>query len=312
VLRILNHREAPSAPPRASTARCEHCHSGLVGYGAANLGRVRGYGIRRCPACELTFVWPKPSDSELAALYATYHENTGQHLLNSEGETELFTHVVARLIDAVGPSGSLLDIGSSYGHFLALARARGFSTKGLEIASGPARSAREQLGLDIEEVTLEERAFPSGAFTAVTLLNVLEHVPDPLATLQEAFRVARPGGVLIVVVPNLLFAYPYFRVTRRLGLELPVPTSAYDVPFHLTLFSPRSLRTLLAAAGWQVTAIGDAPVIRNRSVIRNLMKRSTWLASRLLSAASGNALLLGYSQLAVARKPSAGLSGLPA
>lgn len=56
--------------------------------------------------------------------------------------------------------------------------------------------------------------------------------------------------VIVIVVPNLLLAFPYFWLTRRIGWESPVPTHAYDVPFHLSLFSPDSLRLMLTSAGW--------------------------------------------------------------
>lgn len=270
---------------------------------AALLGRVRKYPVYRCRDCALTFVSPKPAASELSRLYSTYHADTGQLDLSSAGEQRLFHSVLNRLLSLTELPGELLDIGSSYGHFLALARGAGFSVKGLEIASEPARSARRQFGLDVDERTLEESRFAVARFAAITLLNVLEHVSDPFGTLGECFRIARPGAVLIVVVPNLLFAYPYFCATRAVGLEWPVPTSAYDVPFHLSLFSPTGLRRLLTSAGWTDVAIVDAPVILNANPVWTLLKRAVHGLSSLLNTISGGRLLLGYSQIAVARKP---------
>ena len=268
------------------------------------LGRVRKCPVYRCPECALTFVSPKPTASEISELYASYHVDTGQLQLSSKGELHLFHAVLERIRALTESPGELLDVGSSYGHFMALARGAGFSVKGIEIASEPARSARERLGLDIDESTLEGSRFAPGRFSAVTLLNVLEHVPDPFATLRECARVARPGAVLVIVVPNLIFAYPYFRATRACGLEWAVPTSAYDVPFHLSLFSPASLRHLLTHSGWTDVAVADAPVIANTNPARTALKQGIHAIGSLLMAVSGGRLLLGYSQIAVARKPT--------
>jgi SAM-dependent methyltransferase len=284
--------------------RCSRCAAGMRQGGADSLGRVRGYELYRCAACALTFLWPKPAEAEIARLYSTYHAKTGQLQLSSEGERGLFRHVVARIKSVVGLPAELLDIGASYGHFLATARDAGFFVKGIEIAASPAQSAREHFHLDIDETTLEQSAFTTGRFKAVTLLNVLEHLPDPFATLRECLRVSQAGGVVVIVVPNLLFAYPYFRATRTFGAEWPVPTSAYDVPFHLSLFSPASLRRLLMSSGWEVVSIEDAPVIRNANPVRTLLKQGVHSASRLAAGVSGRRLLMGYSQIAVARKPA--------
>jgi SAM-dependent methyltransferase len=272
---------------------------------ASLLGRVRKHPVYRCRECELTFVSPKPTALEISKLYSSYHVETGQMHLSSQGELHLFHAVLERIQSVTGTPRELLYIGSSYGHFLALARGAGFSAKGLEIASEPARSARDQFGLDVDEKTLEESRFAAGRFSAITLLNVLEHVCDPFATLRECARVARPDAVLVIVVPNLLFAYPFFRATRSVGLEWPVPTSAYDVPFHLSLFSPAALRRLLTCSGWTDISVADAPVISNANPIRTVLKEGIHGISSMLTAVSRGRLLWGYSQIAVARKPKA-------
>src|SRR5438128_2894083 len=57
--------------------------------------------------------------------------------------------------------------------------------------------------------------FPNGAFDAVTLFDVLEHVPDDAAAAGEALRVTRPGGWVLVSTPNATWHYPYYRFMRR-------------------------------------------------------------------------------------------------
>ena len=204
---------------------CEVCQAGQTSTGTCFLGRVKGYRIFRCPACKLSFVYPKPTPAQLDSLYAGYHAETQQLQLSQAGEQQLF-HTITDTMQERGAQGELLDIGASYGHFLDMARRRGFAVKGIEIASEPCRYAREVLNLDVECKDLFEAMFEPDRFGAITMLNVLEHVAKPHEVLEECRRIAKAGAVLTIVVPNFLFAYPYFAVTRRLGLEFSVPSSS--------------------------------------------------------------------------------------
>src|SRR5207245_96199 len=95
----------------------------------------------------------------------------------------------------------LFDIGCGMGFFLDLMRREGWETMGVEPAPNAARHARERLGLDVVEGTIET-ARVDGPFDVVTLWYVLEHVPNPVEILDRAAALLRPGGLLIVRVPN--------------------------------------------------------------------------------------------------------------
>ena len=56
--------------------------------------------------------------------------------------------------------------------------------------------------------------FPDGTFDAVTLLDVLEHIPEDVVAAQEALRVTRPGGVLLVSTPNKDWHYPFYEFMK--------------------------------------------------------------------------------------------------
>ena len=282
---------------------CNVCQSGLRSDGTRYLGEVNRHHTYRCPACRLVFVYPKLTFDELDGIYDSYHDETDQLELNQAGETDLFQEILRRLGSAKGQaSGELLDIGASFGHFLDLARKQGYTTKGVEIAKEPSEYARTVLGLDVECMSLEDAHFESERFSAVSLLNVLEHVPDPFKVLTESWRITKPGGTIAIVVPNLLLAYPYLIATRSVGLKLNVPTSAYHVPFHLTLFGPASLRWMLSATGWQNIEITNAPVIRNRSRAKTLIKQTVRSLGDGLAMLTGGALIYGYSLLAIAQR----------
>ena len=57
--------------------------------------------------------------------------------------------------------------------------------------------------------------FPAASVDAVTLFDVLEHIPDDVAALREALRVLRPGGALLISSPNERWRFPYHRAMRR-------------------------------------------------------------------------------------------------
>jgi SAM-dependent methyltransferase len=291
------------APEKAGLVcqACDECNAGQDAGSSRHLGKVNGYRLFKCSTCGLVFVYPKPLIPELAELYDGYHESTGQEQLSLVGERDLFESVLQRIAEKAG-KGELLDIGSSYGHFLSRARDEGFPTMGLEIARKPREYAQGILQLDVECKDIVEAQFEENRFSAITLLNVLEHLPEPYAVLREAWRIARDGGVAVVVVPSRTFAFPFFAVTRRLGLQLPVPTSAFDIPYHLSLFSPVSLRNLLSSAGWKDIEIANAPVIRNRSIAKTVAKSLVKRAGDLLQYATGGRLIFGYSLLAIASK----------
>jgi SAM-dependent methyltransferase len=134
----------------------------------------------------------------------------------------LLDHLVTRRPDA----RRVLDVGSGYGSFVLLARAGGLDARGVDLAEFELRTARRRLARarpadDADEVYVHGSAldlpFESDSFDAVTLWNVLEHVPDHRRALQEAARVLRPGGGLFLIAPN----YAAFR--REAHYHVPWP-----------------------------------------------------------------------------------------
>jgi len=97
----------------------------------------------------------------------------------------------------------LLDIGCGEGFFLFNASKAGFRVKGVELSQDAVLYAKREFVLDVEATAFTERQFPEDHFDVVTLWQVLEHVPHPLVFLKEAYRVLRPGGVLVTSTPDI-------------------------------------------------------------------------------------------------------------
>jgi SAM-dependent methyltransferase len=140
-----------------------------------------------------------------------------------------------------------LDVGANDGFFLHLARQSGWDVQGVEIAESAAAYAREVFDLDVFVGQLTEANFPDQAFDVVTFWHVLEHVHDPLGHLQETYRILKPGGLLIVEVPNISSWQ-----ARLFGARW----RALDTPRHLYHFSPDSLKAMLQKAGFMCFRVG--------------------------------------------------------
>ncbi len=142
--------------------------------------------------------------------------------------------------------GRLLDVGCATGIFLDGMRQFGWQVQGVEPVPSAAEYARVRFGLDVFCGQLEAANFPGRSFDVITLWDVLEHVHEPRLLLAEIARLLRPGGLLILSLPN-----PDSLEARLLGRFW----IGWDLPRHLNLFRPQLLKLQLARFGLCVTNI---------------------------------------------------------
>ncbi|MEW5946864.1 MAG: class I SAM-dependent methyltransferase [bacterium] len=168
----------------------------------------QGFRFVMCRRCGLIYVNPQKKTGELQyrdearRSYDLWVGMVLQSRAEREYDAKKFSGMCRDLERLTGSRGRVLDIGCSLGHFLEIARSRGWDTVGLEFNRKAVRHATRVLGLDVRAVALSDAGFKPGSFDAVTLWEVLEHVSDPGKLLQECARYIRPGGVLGVLVPN--------------------------------------------------------------------------------------------------------------
>jgi SAM-dependent methyltransferase len=204
------------------------------------------FEIRRCGRCGLAFTWPSPEPAAMGRYYPdAYYGGAGEKRFTGpvEAAQRLLYGPRARRVErlAGGRPGRVLDVGCGRGFLLDAFRRRGWSAEGTELSEASSRHAREVLGLRVHLGTVQELGLPAGSFDAVTIWHVLEHVTDPGAVLAEVHRLLRPGGALLVAVPN--FGSLEARATRAGWFHL-------DVPRHLLQFTPATLRGALSEAGF--------------------------------------------------------------
>ena len=143
-----------------------------------------------------------------------------------------------------GP-GRVLDFGCAGGFFLDQARQRGWQIAGVEISQPMAERAAALLQIPIA-ANLAELADPHGAFDVITLWEVIEHLPDPLAVLAQLRLLLKPGGWLALSTPN---------TGHWQALAAPDQWTSYRPPAHVLYLTEPTLRNLLEQAGFTAVQI---------------------------------------------------------
>jgi SAM-dependent methyltransferase len=192
----------------------------------------------------------------------------------------------------------LLDVGCGFGGFVAVMRGRGWEAEGVDPSSAVVASAVSR-GRPVRLGTLEGLPEEHGSYDAITLFYVLEHLPDPLAALEKAWRLLSWGGTILIRVPHTT---PVVRLLAPVGLG----GALYDPPFHLYDFSPAVLQRLLRRAGFvDIRTFPGQPTVPARRGARVTGVLLGGLAIGLHALTRGAALLPGVSKTTLARKPSA-------
>lgn len=212
------------------------------------------FEVLDCEMCGFKHVTPLPTEEELRRIYShEYYQTEKPLFIDRHIEDQEWWDLVYRerfeMLEAHLPMSRrrILDVGAGPGFFLRHGQERGWDPLGLEPSTKAAAHARK-LGLEVVEALLDETSSSQlGAFDAVHLCNVLEHVPDPLGMLQRAWSLLEPGGLVLVVAPNDF--NPFQRVAREV-CDLPCWWVA--PPHHLNYFDHPSMEGLLRRADFEV------------------------------------------------------------
>lgn len=276
------------------------------------LAIIDGERIVRCVRCGLAYLNPRESAEVLARRDEEYY-GAGEILEATShfniGSVRAFEDTL-RAIQRLRPSGALLDIGCGGGFFLRMARDRGYVAHGVEVDEDGCRFARRHDGLFVVHGTLFSAGYAAASFDAITVLNVLEHTDQPTAVLAEAWRLLKPGGVIVITVPNLLFGLGLLRM-HALASPLLGPNAdfrgkfaVFQVPEHQYFFSPATLESMLERAGFARIALSNAvPVDNPGRLAWTTFKHLMYWTSRAITAATGGRVVPSYSFTALAQRP---------
>jgi 2-polyprenyl-3-methyl-5-hydroxy-6-metoxy-1,4-benzoquinol methylase len=227
----------PSLLSRGSDAEGEQ--ERVASYRCTSTLYRQHHAIVRCRRCGLVYASPRPGEEEVLS---TYQEVTDPlYLREKVGRLLSFRRYVGCIEETIGPSREirrLLDVGCYTGLFLEAAQEHGWEGWGVEPCHWAAEEGRHR-GLTVLKGTLSEVSLPTESFDMLTFWDVVEHLSDPRATLEEAWRILKPGGWVIIQTMNVE-SWP----ARLLGRHWP-----WLMEMHLTYFSPHTLGCLLEQVG---------------------------------------------------------------
>ena len=235
---------------RAGTEKllvCPICHEvDTADEFPGSTGAPRRFPVVRCVRCSLVLQKYRPTEDELEGPQRTAFGRP-QRRFNAAVESAVRLARSSRVRLAtrlMPPKGRVLDVGCGRGLFLSLLRARGYRVRGTELSSLTASNAIPGVPIDLGDLRVGQ--YPEDHFDLVSIWHVLEHLRSPDETLAACFRSLRPGGSLLVAVPN------YASVQARLGGE---DWFHLDLPRHLFQFSEGTLRSLLCQSGFVIDSI---------------------------------------------------------
>jgi 2-polyprenyl-3-methyl-5-hydroxy-6-metoxy-1,4-benzoquinol methylase len=253
--------------------------------GCGARGSTRLFGVGRdhslvdCPACALVWTLPPLPEEEVASAYPPEYYGVRNQRFRAALERliPVFRRRRGRVIESFVPRGRLLDVGCGRGVLPQFLRSRGWEVAGVELTETAAQHARDVLGIPVFVGDFLKCPYGPGSFDALVLWHVLEHLSRPGEALRKCHELLRPGGLLVVAVPN--FSSLQAAIGGPYWFHL-------DVPRHYVHFRLKTLRAALEAAGFRVRKVSHFNLEQNpfgwiQSLLNRLGFRENLLYSLL-------------------------------
>lgn len=206
----------------------------------AEYGQI--WDLSRCPACGYIFANPGPGKSLLAILYNELKDP--DYEAEAEGRRRNFRRLLSRLEKFLPEKGHLFDVGAATGLLLIEARQRGWQVAGIEPSRWAVETAAKKYGLHLYLGSFEDFKGNGNQYDAITLIDILEHTPEPRKIVVKARELLKPDGIIVIVTPDI----------ESLAARLAGRRWWHFRPGHLGYFHRKSLQTLLHLTSFQVLA----------------------------------------------------------
>lgn len=198
-----------------------------------------------CDHCGLLFTVPRPAPDVIGKYYQSHeyysHQENKKGLIPRIYESVKSLNLKRKISMSIGglPKGRLLDIGCGVGDFLMHVKQKGWEIAGIEPSQEAKSIAQNRLGF-LPFDPAESTSLADHSFDVITMWHVLEHIDDLKFQLSELKRLLKPGGQLVIALPN----YKSFDCQYYKNLW-----AAWDVPRHLNHFSPDVICSMFTSIG---------------------------------------------------------------
>jgi len=274
-------------PSELSETPCPVCGCGRRKF----MFEERTYPIWRCRNCGHIYVSPRPSEAVLAEYYS------GGYLPKTDNES-LWENEIADVYDAAARAvartipdrGDLLDVGAAFGGFLERAAKDGWRLWGIEPNDSAFKVCRKRLGPDAKlfHGTLQNVEIEPASVDCIVMLNVIEHVREPVEICGRAFELLRPGGALALRWPQYIYG------------------KHVSPPAHLHCYTRRSMQLLLERTGFVDVREHWAGMRdwRKYGLVKHLQASIIKYAARIFfSCTLGRRQIPFVTRLTIGRKP---------
>jgi len=235
--------------------KCLICKSGTLGVSCSLFDDRYGYpgkfALMRCRECGHAFLLHEFTPEQLTDLYSNYYPRSGFDLESYQPHQEeagFFAWLDGKRSSAfrwVPKNVRVLDVGCGFGESLGYHAARGCDVYGVE-ADENIRRVADKFGYRVHVGLFDPDLYEPDFFDCVTMDQVMEHVTDPVETLQGVSRILKPGGKAILTTPNAngwgarLFGRKWIN---------------WHTPYHLQFYSKQSMRRLAEKAGLEIESV---------------------------------------------------------
>ena len=235
----------------------------------------REFVLNRCGKCG--FLQPEGLPKEPRYFEALYDQKWSEEWMlddfRNTYKDSIFRGILISLEDRLGAERkTLLDVGAHVGKMISIAGERGWKADGLELNDQTRKIAIKMTGRPIHRMMAAELVETGVRYDAITLTDVLEHIPYPVSVLTDLRKLLAPGGWISIKVPSGINQLRKQRIRKALGKvdRAEISTSLA----HVNHFSPKALMTALGRAGFVRPTVGvGAPELQPGGGIKGSLDR---------------------------------------
>lgn len=222
----------------------------------------------QCLNCGFVFSNPTLREEDLIEFYSSLEDK--EYSQEADGRAKNFVPTLKYLEKMEIPDKTLLDVGAASGIFMNLAKKHGYQVEGIEPSGSLVEEAKSRYGLNLFKGTVEQ--FPqSKKFSIITLLDVLEHLTQPVPFMKKIASLVKKDGIVVIVTPDI--DSTMLKVVGNRWWHYRVA--------HVNFFNLTSLTHLLSEMGFEI--------IKKRRFSWNFSL--FYLTSRILPMIKGNRAL---------------------